>query len=278
MINLYGKEVFDSGFSTGPTFNRKSGANGFADISVVIMTHDRKPDELFFSLGSLSSQTFLPNEIIVVDTNHPSNNRLSVRIEAITKGYPRTKYVHRPREAFSLSYGLNVGIQNTNKDSRYIMTTGPEDMFSENVLEWLSNNMEEKIISIAPIGRQLEGAKFPPEPWVDWDFYCRRLIDGHPPKTFSLGTFIIAERNWWFRVRGYDEEHHPFNWADSDVTMRAKMDGFTMMVMPWDVAQVLHVFHEESPHFYGVSSCYPNPEWGIIRNPNKWGDINDKLA
>jgi hypothetical protein len=113
------------------------------------------------------------------------------------------------------------------------------------------------------------------EPWLCWDELFNKAL---PPKGISGGTLILARRTWWFEVHGYDEEHHPFNYADSDVSMRANMSGLTIDTLPWGETQVLHPWHPLSPQYYGVSSAFANPKWGIIRNPKTWGEIDDKFS
>jgi hypothetical protein len=244
-----------------------------ASISVVMMIWKRDPYCLYGSLGMFSRQTVQPTEIIVVNAN-PDKKEAGI-VDEICASYPLVRVIKAPRDAFSMSWGLNVGIKNTMEDSVYVMITGCEMLFSINAIELLVKQARPNNMILAPCGFMPEDVMIPMEPWLCWNELAGKAI---PPKGISGGTLILARRTWWFEVHGYDEEHHPFNYADSDVSMRANMSGLAVDSLPWDEAQILHPWHQLSPQYYGVSSAFANPKWGIVRNPKTWGEIDDKFV
>jgi hypothetical protein len=185
--------------------------------------------------------------------------------------YPLVRYIRAPLPSFSLSRSINIGIKNTS-GVRFVMATGFEMIFSRGVLRHIVENSTDGTICFAPCGFLREGHPITDRPWDTWADYLE-YVSPSPPKPISWGTLLFAARDWWFKIHGYDEEHHPFNYADSDIAMRAKIDGLDLIAVPWDKEQVLHQWHVLSTQYHSVKSDFPNSAWGIVRNRNGWGEM-----
>jgi hypothetical protein len=160
------------------------------------------------------------------------------------------------------------------EDSVYVMITGCEMLFSINAIELLAKQAKPNNMILAPCGFMPEDVMIPMEPWLCWNELAGKAIT---PKGISGGTLILARRTWWFEVHGYDEINHPFNYSDSDLSMRGSMSGLSKDWVPWEQVQILHPWHPLSEQYYGVRSAFVNSIWGIVRNPKTWGEIDDRL-
>lgn len=229
-------------------------------ISVVIPTWKRGIEMLARTVNSLVSQTSPPDEILIVDMNKRRDDEIGK--------LPITTYVHAPSATFSLSRGFNIGIKRT-RENGYILCTGAEMMFSPNYFEELKSIIDSRIMVIGTCGFLPEDVDYN----ADWDELVERIIEGSASKV-SPGTFQCASRDWWLRVRGYDESLK-FAYVDSDIVQRGFMDGLERKAILWSVAQVLHQWHEPSELVskLGGRLDYVMKNKSVMRNPNGWGEI-----
>ena len=236
--------------------------------SVVTLTWNREPARLHGLLWSLSHQTLPPLEVVVVDAN--TNARLKRQIAAVAVQFPLARVVEAPRHDFSLAWGFNVGIKASDERARYVITTGTDMLFGSNVIGLLSKMLCDRCMILSHCGFLVQGVDVSGDVHARWAQLCMR-INPNPPVKISAGALIAAPRAWWHKVRGYDEVHHPFAFADSDMWMRAKLDKVSVGFMVWGKAQVLHTWHPTSPLVAKVGGSRPDANWGIVRNPQGWG-------
>lgn len=240
--------------------------------SVVTLTWKRDPEDLHGLLRTLHAQTLRPAEVVVVDMTPAAHAAMRQRVTDLCEEFPLARRVDAPRDKFSLSWGMNVGIRATDGGSRWVMTTGCEMLFAPNVLECLMGRIEPGCMGLSKCGFLKEGVDARGDVHARWGELLGQ-IHPNPPTKVSSGTLILAERAWWHKVRGYDEKNHPFNYADADVVMRGKLDGLCRVVCPWTEAQVLHPWHEKPREYWTVGSALPHEKRGIVRNPGGWGEL-----
>jgi len=237
-------------------------------LSVVTLTWGREPERLRGLLWTLSHQTRPPLEVIVVDAN--TNARLKRRVAAVVKPFPLARIVKAPRRDFSLSWGINVGIRASDERARYVITTGMDMLFGSNVIGLVTRMLCDRCMILSHCGFLTQGVDISGDIHARWAHLCTR-IDPNPPTKISAGAMIAAPRAWWHKVRGYDEIHHAFAYADSDMWMRAKLDKLSVGFMVWRKGQVLHIWHPTSPLVAKVGGSRPDANWGVVRNPRGWG-------
>lgn len=239
-------------------------------ISIVTLDWNREPERLDGLLQTLEQQTVSPLEVVVVSASPGEPQRK--RIWGIVEKYPLARVVEAPRGNFSMSWGFNVGIKRTNPNAQYVLTTGVDMLFGPNVIETVLSKICDRCFCVSHCGFLKEGVKVEGDPHASWGALCGQ-IDPFPITKVSTGAMMAAPREWWFKVRGYDEVNHAFAFADSDVSMRMKMDGLSPGAIFWEEMKLLHVWHRLSPLVAKVGGARPNDKWGIIRNPNGWGEI-----
>lgn len=239
---------------------------------MVVLTWNRPASLLNNSLWTLSHQTVLPDEIIVVDASPNEHHHIETR--RLCSTYPITKVVDAYWTRFNVSRGMNVGIKATNPESKYVAATCMEIFFGENMVEVLLSKAGHGRINFMVCGSLPEGVTDTPENVrSNWSWYCNQ-INPNPPK-FSLGAVLCAERQWWFDVHGYDEARRPFSYPDVDINDRALRYGLENSSIGWEEAQILHPYHPLSRMFYTISG-FPvdlnNPiDRNVVRNFDGWG-------
>lgn len=240
-------------------------------LSVVIPIWNRYADLLDRTLYTLANQSMPPHEIIVSDTSSDENYSKNI-IDVISK-YAQVWYFHNPLKEFSLSRSFNIGIKQTHLESKYILCTGAEMLFSENYLEELLKVMDDGKFAWGACGFLKEDTKYPDYLFEDWPKLLAQIVPNTMAKV-SPGTLQCAVRSWWFRVHGYDESL-PFAYVDSDIVQRSTLSALERVTVSAEIAQVLHQWHEKSElvRKLGGTLRYVMDNKEIVRNPNGWGEV-----
>jgi len=112
----------------------------------------------------------------------------------------------------------------------------------------------------------------------NWNALCEIALPfGHErdlrfPGT-TPGAVQAAERQWWFKVHGYDERFvGGLCGEDRDIWHRARADGLSISVVRFDEAQALHQWHDYSP-LKGRTRHLVEDNPVVIKNTNGWGGM-----
>jgi len=236
------------------------------NFTIVTCIWKRDPALLSRSLSTWVNQSHPPYEIIVSDTNPDE----IAEIKEICDRYAIVTRVHTPMDAFSVSRSINIGIRRTSEESTYVACTGSEMLFSEHYLRELSNRMTPDSFTQMACGWFLRDIVVPLDPHQDWDRLVASIVPGSNTR-ISGGTFLCATRDWWLKIRGYDEGIL-FLWPDSDLVRRAILSGLKPKGIPWGAAQAIHQWHEPfgivAPG-RSIDELQADPT--ITRNLNGWG-------
>ena len=231
-------------------------------LTVIAMVHDRG-DRGYYRirnfLVSLLQQELPPDEIIIVNTSEtecfqPQIGELS-----------RINYILRPSPAFNKSRALNIGIKRSTSD--YIMTTDIDFIFSPNVIQTVTDRLNDKTFVLSEAGYLPDVPVAPPFDWSELEL----LVDS-PEHRKSPGTVQAAHRQFWFNVHGYDEQFDGgLGGMDDDMWIRGRKYGLELDWIPFGEVACLHQWHPVSD-LKGVCShlFMPNPE--IIKNLTGWGE------
>jgi len=223
---------------------------------------------LDYNLMTLSSQTKPPLEVVVI--NASPDPGFFKETEDVCAKYPLVRMVAAPHPRFNLAYSYNVAIQAS--QGKYVMATCIDKLFSHRLLEEVYRLMAPACMVTSnsyhlPMGFDLGDVNTLMDRWDT--VYANRIIQN----LFAIGTFMTVEREWLFKVRGFDEINHPFNYNDSDLMLRGVQDGFGPYPFAnEEVAQVLHIGHP-STLYSGFGGHYPDATRPIIRNPGHWGNL-----
>lgn len=211
---------------------------------------------------SWSEQTVMP-EVIVVDTSPTAPDQQTV--QSIIKPYNAT-YIAAPRPTRNLSRAFNVGIKRANGD--YILATGADLIAAKNYIEVITD-MVAPDLHLGSVCGFLDGnADLDVDIFENWD----ELLTHVKYVKRAMGAIQCAHRDWWHKIRGYDENLE-FRFVDSDIVSRA---GKTLRrgIVKWTHAQLLHAEHNLSRAAKGCKHGrkYLNEHTDVIRNPDSWGE------
>jgi len=237
-------------------------------ISVVEAIWNLPASWLDYNLCTLSNQTMPPLEVVV--TNASSNLALFDAVTGVCAKYPLVKMVEHKQDVFNFARCQNVAIQAT--QGKYVMVTCIDKLFSKRFMEEVYRLVAPRTMvtsdsSQLPIGLDLGDVNTLMDRWDS--IFAHRFISN----VSATGTIMATERDWLFKIRGFDEVNHAFNFNDSDLMLRAVQDGFGPFVATnGDIGQVLHIGHP-STLYNSWGGSYPDANRPIIRNPGRWGNI-----
>jgi GT2 family glycosyltransferase len=210
-----------------------------------------------------------PIEIIVVDTNPPERSDDILGIAKLCSAFPLVRVIRAPNYGFNLSLGINVGIKRTSECADYVMATCIDLIFPPATIENVLSIMAKDAIGFSYCGRMVKIREFPDDPWLHWNELLS-FVEFNPPPNYSLGAIIVASREWWFKVHGYDEENYPFGCADADLSRRATADGLRTVVLSWENGQILHKPHGRTSIVGKINQVDGRI---VVRNRNGWGEM-----
>ena len=227
-------------------------------ISVIAMVHDRHDDRIYNFMISLLGQDLAPDEIIIVDTSQG----VPYRHEIGPLG--RINYISRPSPTFNKSRALNIGIRASKSD--YIMTTDIDFIFSPNVIQTVTDRLNDKTFVLSEAGYLPDIPVAPPFDWLELEL----LVDS-PEHRKSPGTVQAAHRQFWFNVHGYDEKFDGgLGGMDDDMWIRGRKYGLELDWIPFGEAACLHQWHPVS-YLKGKFSHLYTANQEIIKNLTGWG-------
>ena len=240
-------------------------------ISFVTMTWQRSPDMLEHSLWTLEHQTVSPFEFVITEAScerayHEMTWRQCVR-------YPFVKLYDAYWSRFNVSRGFNCGISRA--AGEYVAVIGSELLFSENFVEVLLtkvalNRMVRAVCGTLP--EHIIPAADPAAYRAQWDWYGKACVP-YPPH-LAPGAVVCAHRDWWHKVRGYDEARRPYSYPDIDIHDRASRSELVDWGIGWEETQVIHPHHPLSRLFYSISGYEVDAagvDKEVVRNPGAWG-------
>lgn len=244
-------------------------------ISVVIPVRNRSGTRLDNCLASLRWQTVPENQVEIVLSDFGSDlpNRASVAAGAERAG-ARVAYTETA-EIWNRSRALNLGIQATTGD--VVLCTDADMIFAPNFLEVI---LETRRASGRP--RMIHCAchdlpeDVPERPWAVADFEALRAR-GEFRDLGGTGACQAASREFYFRVRGYDEKYLHWGAEDIDMTRRARRAGLEIVWIS-DRTAMLHQWHRKV-HLDDEAQWKLNrwrfklTGWIVVKNRRGWGGI-----
>jgi glycosyltransferase involved in cell wall biosynthesis len=236
-------------------------------ISLVLPIYNRGPERLDRLLTTVEWQTEPFLEVFVVDASD----------DLETQGRNDKVCGHRavhlslslPEVNFPRMY--NVGIKHTNLYTDWVACTNCDMLFAPSFVTVLSKLLRDRVefarSQAAILPESADYTDFGTE--ENW-----RSLLGVAIRRFPLGYGIIcAPRDWWFRVRGYDESlSGGLGVYDGDVRKRAEAYGLNTGHTLYEDAPVLHQWHPKSPlKHHNQPKRDDDPP--IVKNPGSWGEL-----
>lgn len=250
-------------------------------FSVVIPVRDRWGPRLSNCVRSLEIQTLQPLEIIVAD--YGSTERGHEAIMETLKDFDCTVYYYRTDEVWSLAVARNMGLRRSNVQCDNVAVVDADLILEPRVMEILAQAHASRPSShISCFIRMLL-----PKAWSHFDEFFKNCVVGgqsranciakyrklypgkfdEDPDDFELprdfaklkdmgflgesagwGGLISASRDWFFKVRGFDERMKFWGGEDGDLWKRAGLDGmdcYRINDLEEIDTEIYHQFHKD---------------------------------
>jgi len=248
-------------------------------ISIVIPlrfnSNNSRIDQFKFCLESIANQT-VTSLIEIVIGDYGSKSKYLTLIEELCQKFDAKFFHQGTNEIWNRARALNIGIRNSDPNSRYIFACDIDLILRNNCIEKILENVEENKLIISEI-RDLPETGFPDLFDVQEDFFKLDALRSSP-RPLGLGNCCFP-RDWIFKIRGYDEEFKGWGGEDDDLIKRAKLDNLKIIR--------LHdlVYHQWHKSLFDDKEIIPFREANrkrlkelntLIRNEGKeWGQIQE---
>jgi len=222
----------------------------------------------------LKFQSIRPREVIVVDTS--TVRKSALRIARTVSRYTYATLLHRVTPQFSMSWAFNFGIKAAHPESDIIAVVSADVMYgcgmTKAVLTRLSSQRGLVLATLRRLPPEADlTTPFFPE---NWQKLCNQATPWHV-RGGGTGTIQAAHRDWWWKIRGYDEAYvGGLGGPDTDLVERAMKDGQPLLRIAWDEVQNLHQWHPVSP-LKGVCKKLYASQVGnrpVVKNLDGWGE------
>ena len=252
-------------------------------LTVVIHIRDRWGPRVRNCFRSLELQTVKEFDIIVSDYGSTLVNHKKL-LETL-KPFDCTIYYYPTDEIWSRPVASNIGIRRSK--TKFVATLDVDVMLEikvlETTLECFEKNPDSFVISTV-CSLPNKGVNFLnkiklPEDYEEFRRICRY-------KWSCTGVFASALRDWWFKVRGYDERMKVWGSADTDIRDRARKSISLVYLQSLSLPETMF-FHQWHPlsrdvwqekigekEFYRHNSrnkYFRFHSSSIIRNDENWG-------
>jgi len=141
---------------------------------------------------------------------------------------------------FSCSRALNFGIRLSKTNHKYIICTDIDIIFNKNVISRVKEELDSgdnTFVVSDCYGLPQCTVKYDSD--SDFDDLFSKSTKRQPQ---SIGALLATSRDWWFKVRGFDETMELWGAEDTDLYERAKKDG--LKIIRITDAPILHQYHE----------------------------------
>jgi len=296
--------------------------------SVVIPIRNRGGPRLRNCVKSLEIQTLRPIEIIVAD--YGSTEEGHGEIMRTLEDFDCTVYYHPTDEVWSLAVARNMGIRRSNPKCENVTAIDADLILEPRVIEVLSQAHASKprsyiscFIGMLPPKAMPHAVEFlknclaggrsrvdcikeyrklhptkldevPDDFQFPQDFAKLRDISRSTGSSVSAGWggLVSAPRDWFFKVRGFDERMKFWGWEDNDLWKRAgldNMDRYRINDLNEGDTEIYHQFHEdclsltfsalwdktertpEERRQISWNKMIATRDTSLIRNNKKWG-------
>jgi cellulose synthase/poly-beta-1,6-N-acetylglucosamine synthase-like glycosyltransferase len=251
----------------------------------VIPVRDRAGTRVENALVSLGWQERVrPAEIIV--TSHGSRPEIDAELERSCERHgARLLRIGSASEPWCKPLALNSAIRATRPEHDYLMTMDADMILAPNFLTVALETLGRAPRSLV-LCRSLDlpqSARVPPTVSELRDAYARLCRTARPRGRHGTGGIQLAERRFFFDVRGYDEELVWWGAEDGDMVARARraglpvvwLDGRTSMLHQWHpkrhAALVDPKRRAEASAAWMRNHALVRSKRTVQRNPERWG-------
>jgi glycosyltransferase involved in cell wall biosynthesis len=174
------------------------------------------------------------------------------------------------RDTPNMSWAFNVGLKYSRAD--YVMFTCCDLIYGPTFIQVVLERAREDRLILAHCGyvpSTLANIRGGLVTW--WPLALLAAKKGEISQRLSPGACQCVSRDWAMGVHGYDERFPAQDGVDDDFMNRAGKDGFKKEWLGFNVAPILHMYHERSKT-KGVGSGLFSPDAPIVANTEGWGE------
>jgi len=266
---------------------------------VTITPHRKRLPQLKNHLRSIAWQERKPDHVIVSchgDTEDTRREAEDLMFEYLGAQDISMQMwaIGEPEDDWCKPLAINWAIRRTDEDVDIIATLDVDCILHPLTMTRLEEAIEEKLdrYVMCPNLSLGKACEYPPD-WTYDDLreQSRHLSwlgarEGRGPISMSWGCLQAARRDWWFGVRGLDEEMKLWGSEDHDMAKRATGTGLTRHWLPRKIS-LLHQWHRAGQLDYKrdprilawLKKNYQtslNNLWkkNYVRNPDGWGGMD----
>ena len=270
---------------------------------VTITPHRNRLPQLDNHIRSIAYQTRRPDQVIVSSHGDTEETRREIvdilgrRIDSV--GVPKQFWaMGKPSDPWRKPLAINWAIRRTPGDVDVIVTLDVDCILHSQVLEQVELAFEEDFDRYVMCPNLSLGKKadLDNDDWTYGDLRPKGHFltwhgarEGMGPISMSWGCMQAAKRDWWFKVRGLDEEMQYWGSEDYDLAKRANATGLKWHWIPKNFA-LLHQWHPPGQQGAGLDLDPEVRTWlkknhrissrklrrkEFVRNPNGWGGMED---
>ena len=210
-------------------------------FSIVIPIRNRYGIRVWNCLKSFQLQTLRELEIIVVDYGSTKENH--EKLMNTLNSFDCSVFYYETNDLWSLSIARNIGIRRA--QSNFVAPLDVDCIVEPTVIEETLKrfHINEKyfivnLVCHCPKELNVNSLELP----KDFKLLRKRCKCTKQ----GIGAYISASRDWWFKVRGFDERIKIWGTEDDDIKKRALDNGKIMIVLRLG-SPPLFIYHQWHP-------------------------------
>lgn len=186
-------------------------------ISIIYAFRDRDADRVRLSMESLRKQEEQNFEVVFVD--YGSKHNISEEVKKVLKEFQFCNYFYLEalHRLWNKSRALNYGIKQSKHP--HIFIADVDLIFSPEATSFLEKKSSEKSFHLFRMGYL--GEKLSKELRKEQDFRNLR-----PDRTGEVNGMVLARKEAFYEVKGYDEFYHFYGAEDVDLYARLSTAGY----------------------------------------------------
>ncbi|MBI2297984.1 MAG: glycosyltransferase family 2 protein [Armatimonadetes bacterium] len=255
-------------------------------LAVVVPVLDREGWRTRNFLRTLRAQTLPPECLDLTVVDFGSRPEHVAELEGLCAEH-RARLVALPPGGaeWNKSHALNVGLRHVPEAARFVLPTDVDMLFAPSFAERVlrAHLVWEAALVLCEF-RDLPREALGPETDVVARFDELAAM-GEWAGDHAVGPCLSATREWYHRVRGFDERMRRWGFMDLDIVRRAELDGLPLVRVEhrtallhqwhprkWDVHRDDPAAQEAMRRQYEANRLIYESDATVVRNPDGWGE------